>query len=40
MNEAFKISEENTKKSKAADKKQWDLKSTFEPLKFTGRVLV
>ena len=40
MKEAFKITEENTKKRRSADKRQRDLKATLEPLEVGGRVLV
>ena len=40
MREAFKITEENTKKIRNADKRQRDLKAALEPLEVGGRVLV
>ena len=40
MKEAFKIAEENTKKRRSTDKRQRDLKATFELLEVAARVLV
>ena len=40
MKEAFKITEENTKKRRSADNRQRNLKATLEPLEVGGRVLV